>query len=73
MRSICVSFAFHLRSTRVLLLPERTRERVPVTVVIRPAIIGYNRDFRVLISVAFTLCSITMLVMAKRSHMREKE
>ena len=65
--------SFYLRSIRVPLLPERIRERVPVTVVIRPTIIGYHRNFGVSISVAFTLCSITMPAMAKHSHMQEKE
>ena len=73
MRSICVPFAFHLRSICVPLLPERSRERVPVTVVVRSAVIEYHRDFRVLISVAFTLYSITKRAIANLSQMREKE
>ena len=38
----CVPFAFHSCSICVSLLPERIRERVPVTVVIRPAIIAIS-------------------------------
>ena len=39
----CVPFAFHSCSICVSLLPERIRERVPVTVVIRPAIIAISK------------------------------
>ena len=68
-RSIRVPFAFHLRSICVPLLRERNREHVPVTVLVKSAVIEYHRDFRVLISVAFTLYSITKRAIAKLSQM----
>ena len=68
----CVPFAFHSCSICVPLLPKRNRKRVPVTVVVRSAIIEYHRDFRVLISVAFTLYSITKRAIEKLLDARKR-
>ena len=61
-----------MRSICVPLLPERNGERVPVTVVVRSAIIEYHRDFRALISVAFTLYSITKRAIEKILDARKR-